>query len=210
MLKNVHPEWSPAAIRSAIMTTSYVIDNTGKFILDQTTKIFATPLAYGAGHIDPNKAIDPGLVYDLSFDDYVGFLCGLGYSKKEMEKVIGTRHWNCQRGKEQDLNYPSFMAIFSGEQHSPAVKKFRRVVTNVGNDSSVYHATTEYPVPAFSIVVEPTTLSFTHKHQKLCFSMEIKLDEEVLSVHGKDFDGVLKWTDQHNHVVSSPVKILKP
>ncbi|KAJ8775385.1 hypothetical protein K2173_023150 [Erythroxylum novogranatense] len=210
MLKNVHPGWSPAAIRSAIMTTSYVIDNTGKFLLDQATKIFATPLAYGAGHIDPNKAIDPGLVYDLSFDDYVGFLCGLGYSKKEMEKAIGKRHWNCQRGKEQDLNYPSFMVNFSGEQHSSAVKKFRRVVTNVGNDSSVYHATTEYRVPGFSIVVEPTTLSFTHKYQKLCFSMEIKLDEEVLSEHGKEFYGVLKWTDQHNHVVSSPVEILKP
>ncbi|KAJ8749944.1 hypothetical protein K2173_013859 [Erythroxylum novogranatense] len=209
MLKNVHPEWSPAAIRSAIMTTSYVIDNTGNFLLDQLTKMSATPLACGAGHIDPNKAIDPGLVYDLSFHDYVGFLCGLGYSRKEMEIVIGKRHWNCRRGKEQDLNYPSFMAIFSGEQRSPAVKKFSRVVTNVGNDSSVYHATTEYAIPGFSIVVEPSTLSFTHKYQKRCFSMEIKLNEEVLTEKQAEFYGFLKWTDQHNHVVSSPVEILK-
>ncbi|KAJ8775408.1 hypothetical protein K2173_023173 [Erythroxylum novogranatense] len=209
MLKNVHPEWSPAAIRSAIMTTSYVTDNTENFLQDQFTKMSATPLAYGAGHINPNKAIDPGLVYDLSFHDYVGFLCGLGYSKTEMETVIGKRHWNCQQGKEQDLNYPSFMAFFSGKQDSPVVKKFRRVVTNVGNDSSVYQATTEYRVRGFSIVVEPTTLSFTHKYQKLGFSMEIKLDEEVLSEQNPELYGFLKWTDEHNHVVSSPVEILK-
>jgi hypothetical protein len=31
----------------------------------------------GAGHIAPNSAADPGLVYDLSEIDYARFLCGL-------------------------------------------------------------------------------------------------------------------------------------
>ena len=31
----------------------------------------------GAGHIDPNSAVDPGLVYDSSFADHAAYLCGL-------------------------------------------------------------------------------------------------------------------------------------
>ena len=55
LLRGAHPEWSVAAIRSAIMTTSDMFDNTMGLIKDigdghkQTS-----PLALGAGHVNPN------------------------------------------------------------------------------------------------------------------------------------------------------------
>ena len=59
LLKTLHPEWSPAAIRSAIITIVYAKDNTGTILKDQWTGLSGTPLQFGAGHINPNQAMDP-------------------------------------------------------------------------------------------------------------------------------------------------------
>ncbi|KAK2978475.1 hypothetical protein RJ640_003229 [Escallonia rubra] len=64
LLKGAHPEWTPAAIRSAMMTTSDVLDNTFNLIQDiGITNKPTSPLAMGADHINPNKALDPRLIY---------------------------------------------------------------------------------------------------------------------------------------------------
>lgn len=95
LLKAYRPEWSPAAIRSAVMTTAYIMDNNGSVIIDESTGLPATPLDYGAGHIDPNRAMDPGLIYDLAIQDYVDYICGVGYSYKQMKALLRRSHWNC-------------------------------------------------------------------------------------------------------------------
>ncbi|KAI9114778.1 hypothetical protein K1719_014476 [Acacia pycnantha] len=64
-VKSFHPDWSPAAIKSAIMTTS------------KPVKGPKDHFAYGSGHVNPLQAIDPGLVYDLSKQDYIEVLCNL-------------------------------------------------------------------------------------------------------------------------------------
>ncbi|KAJ7960211.1 Subtilisin-like protease-like protein [Quillaja saponaria] len=65
-VKATHPNWSPAAIKSAVMTTASVTDpkkhaNENEF-------------EYGSGLINPAKAVDPGLVFNASEADYVEFL----------------------------------------------------------------------------------------------------------------------------------------
>ncbi|KAL5710963.1 hypothetical protein ACHQM5_021466 [Ranunculus cassubicifolius] len=96
LLKCAHPEWSPTAIRSAMMTTSDVLDNTGNPIKDSGDSYRdASPLAMGAGHINPNKALEPGLVYDASTDDYVSLLCSLNYTMKQIQHISRTSSFKC-------------------------------------------------------------------------------------------------------------------
>ena len=61
LLKALHPKWSPAAIQSAIMTTAYAKDIIGTILKGRRTGLSATPLHFGAGYINPNKAMNPGL-----------------------------------------------------------------------------------------------------------------------------------------------------
>ncbi|WCJ35447.1 Subtilisin-like protease [Euphorbia peplus] len=201
LLKNVHPEWSPAAIRSAIMTTAYNLDNTGNVLKDQWTGQVATPLDYGAGYINPNKAMDPGLIYDMEIQDYVDFLCSLNYTKEQMSVVIRTSEWNCSK-EQNDPNYPSFMAVFSNGTRS-LKKTFTRTVTNVGDEASEYTAVLNVP-NAIKMSWEPNVLSFTKKYEKKSFSLSVEIDEKGPSV----VHGFIKWSDQFGHVVPSPIVAL--
>ena len=69
LLKDLHPDWTPMMIKSALMTSSGdVLDgpNTNQLVI----------FRQGAGHVAPNAATDPGLVYASSFNDWLAFLCG--------------------------------------------------------------------------------------------------------------------------------------
>uniref|UniRef100_A0A453HG41 Peptidase S8/S53 domain-containing protein n=1 Tax=Aegilops tauschii subsp. strangulata TaxID=200361 RepID=A0A453HG41_AEGTS len=71
VLKSLHPDWSPAAFKSALMTTAYITDNNGLPLLaDATPNKIADPFDYGAGFINPTQASDPGLIYDINASDY--------------------------------------------------------------------------------------------------------------------------------------------
>ncbi|KAG9149282.1 hypothetical protein Leryth_003250 [Lithospermum erythrorhizon] len=80
ILKKSHPDWSPAAIKSAIMTTANSFNLNKKPIMDERMQ-HANIFALGAGHVNPPKANDPGLVYDIQPEDYIPYLCGLGYKQ---------------------------------------------------------------------------------------------------------------------------------
>ncbi|KAJ8751897.1 hypothetical protein K2173_026110 [Erythroxylum novogranatense] len=191
LIKKVHPEWSPTAIRSALMTTAYITDT--------------TPLAFGSGHIDPNRAVDPGLIYDMEFKDYVDFVCSLGYTDKQTRAVIRQSYRNCNK-EPRELNYPSFIAMLANTSGTNTVKKYTRTVTNVGDDTSVYRATIENVPSGTKMSVEPSILHFSGWNKKRSYSLSLEIDKKGLS--SNDSYALLKWTDQYNHVVSSPIMIV--
>ena len=70
LLKDLHPDWSPMMIKSALMTTARTD------VLDGPNTNPVVIFRQGAGHVQPNSAADPGLVFDSDFNDWLAFLCG--------------------------------------------------------------------------------------------------------------------------------------
>ncbi|XP_057975752.1 subtilisin-like protease SBT3 [Malania oleifera] len=207
LLKDVHPEWSPAAIRSAIMTTSDSLDNTFQTIKDNGNyQNPATPLAMGSGHINPNKALDPGLIYDANREDYVNLICALNYNTMQIQTIIRSSNFSCVNAS-LDLNYPSFIAFFTGNDSTSSLtstkaQKFYRTVTNVGNGACSYRANLT-SVDGFRVTVVPEKLNFRKKFDKQRFMLSIegpKVMKETLAY------GFLSWVDyEGKYVVRSPI-----
>ena len=70
LLIEAHKKWTPAMIKSAMMTTAR------RNLVKEDGATPADPFDFGSGHVVPNKAIDPGLVYDAGFLDYLAGICG--------------------------------------------------------------------------------------------------------------------------------------
>lgn len=205
LLKGAHPDWSPAAIRSAMMTTASVLDNTNNPIRDIGLHDQpATPLDMGAGHIDPNKALDPGLVYDATTQDYIHLLCALSFTEKQIQTITRSSSYNCSN-PSLDLNYPSFIAFFNKNSDSLGVKEFRRTVTNTGDGNSVYSAKFTSQ-SGLNVSVLPDTLEFSEKHERKSYVLRIedpKLIEKDSVVYGS-----LSWVESDgDHVVRSPIVV---
>ncbi|CAK8562881.1 unnamed protein product [Lathyrus sativus] len=203
LLKSVHPDWSPAAIKSAIMTTATTITNNGVQILDSSLEK-ATPFAYGAGHVRPNLAVDPGLVYDLNVTDHLNYLCGRGYTSDKL-KVFYGKPYTCPKSFSlKDFNYPS-ISIYENNKIWKTLS-ITRTVINVG-PRSMYRAKIEAP-PQFEVTVQPAILRFKHKGQKKEFKVTFTLKPGSKYVTDFEF-GKLIWTNG-KHYVRSPISIKYP
>ncbi|XP_022156463.1 subtilisin-like protease SBT4.14 [Momordica charantia] len=198
-VKSFHPDWSPAAIRSALITTATPISRRmnaeGEF-------------AYGAGNLNPERAVNPGLIYDDDEMSYVKLLCSERYSQSSIATLTGPKPVNCaslMHGLSHDsLNYPTIQLSLQNTR-TTTVAEFQRQVTNVGHAVSVYHAIVSAP-PGVEITVSPTTLSFTHVLQKLTFKVVV---EAGPLPPGKMESGLLTWKTA-GHVVRSPIVVYSP
>ncbi|XVF73322.1 hypothetical protein PTKIN_Ptkin12aG0192400 [Pterospermum kingtungense] len=196
-VKSFHPTWTPAAIKSAIMTTAKPMSRR----VNEDAEF-----AYGAGQLSPARAIDPGLVYDMEAMSYIQFLCHEGYTGSSIAHLVGAKSINCSSllpGFGYDaLNYPSMQLNMEiGQQQTVGV--FKRRVTNVG-PPSVYNATIKAP-KGVEITVKPTSLVFTRSLQKRCFNVVVKA-KPVTSTTFTVLSASLVWKSIH-HTVRSPIVI---
>lgn len=208
LLKSAHPDWSPAAIRSAMMTSASNNNNLFQSMTDESTGKAATPFDMGAGHVNLDLAMDPGLVYDIGNNDYINFLCSIDYEPR-MIQVITRVPVRCPARKALpgNLNYPSISAVIpisSGK--GVESKTFIRTVTNVGEVNSVYMAKIEAPKGAL-VSVRPSKLVFSGTVRKLSFAVTVTANSKnlVMGDSGGAF-GYLSWLDG-KHVVRSPIAI---
>lgn len=162
------------------------------------TRKAADPFDIGGGHVNPQKALNPGLIYNISMEDYTHFLCSMGYSNPSIGRLTKTRV-NCSRDGHflLNLNLPSITI--------PNLKKtvtVTRTVTNVGDSSSVYNAVLQAP-HGIKMVVQPQILSFNLTTQILPFKVTFFSTQ---TVNGDYKFGSLTWTDG-KHFIRSPIAI---
>ncbi|XP_057732880.1 subtilisin-like protease SBT1.4 [Arachis stenosperma] len=210
LLRKAYPSFTPAAIKSALMTTAYNVDNSGGKIKDLGTGGESNPFIHGAGHVDPNRALNPGLVYDLDIDDYVAFLCSIGYDNKDIAVFVreATSSDICETkvartGKltsPGDLNYPSFAVEF-GADHGEV--KYKRVVTNVGSSVDAVYDVKVVAPPGVEVVVSPSKLVFSAENKTQAF--EVTFTRGVGNTVSSSF-GSIEWSDG-SHSVRSPIAV---
>ncbi|XP_059461951.1 cucumisin-like [Corylus avellana] len=190
-IKSFHPTWSPAAIKSALLTTATPMS---------AGKNPEAEFAYGAGNVNPIQAVHPGLVYDIDALDYVRFLCGQGYNTKLLQILAGDNNTcsEATNGSVFDLNYPSF--ALSTPPSKSISQVFNRTVTNVGSPMSTYKAIVTTQL-GLTIKVNPSVLSFTSLGQKLSFALTIEgtIENSVVSA-------ALVW-DDGTFRVRSPIVV---
>ncbi|KAL2543819.1 Subtilisin-like protease SBT1.7 [Forsythia ovata] len=196
LLKSAHPDWSPAAIKSAIMTTANIVnlDNTP---IEDERLLPADVFATGAGHVNPSKANDPGLIYDIEARDYIPYLCGLNYTNRDIS-VILQRKVNCSAESsilEGQLNYPSFSIMFRSSNQT-----YTRTVTNVGEANASY-VVDIVPPRGVNVIVKPRTLNFSELNQKLTY--EVTFSRSNTSSNTTNAQGYLVWKSSKHSVRST-------
>jgi len=132
LIKAAHPTWSPAAVKSSMMTTAR----------DHVSPESTDPFAQGAGFVVPNSATDPGLVFDTGEDEYRGYMVGLGADFETTYEAIDG----------YDLNQPSLaIGALAGRED------VTRTVTNVSSTSESYAV--DENVGGIGIAASPQTFT---------------------------------------------------
>ena len=179
LLRQAHPEWSPAAIKSALMTTSR------QDIVASSGLGSANPLDFGAGHIVPNAAFDPGLVYEISdqeFDAYVADMSGLA----------------------GNLNLPSIS--ISKLANSQTVT---RRVSNVSEEAGTYTVEIS-PPPGLDVTVVPNSLSLA-PGQSTTFDVTVTYQSGPLDLwRFGSFTWHSESSDVYSPIAVKPTSILAP
>ncbi|KAJ4903084.1 CO(2)-response secreted protease [Raphanus sativus] len=199
-VKAHRPSWTPSMIKSALMTTAITYDNMRRPVTN-TSGLTSTPHETGAGEIDPHRAINPGLVFETTTQDYLQFLCYYGYSQRTISKTLTkSTKFSCPKKTSHDLisniNYPS---ISIGNLRRGQRKLIERCVTNVGVERNVtYVAHIEAP-EGLVVKVEPKRLVFGENVDKISFKVWFYGEK---SASKRYHYGSLEWSDGYHSVRS--------
>ena len=197
LLMQAHPDWSPSAIKSALMTTAR------QSVTASNGEDPAIPFDYGAGHIVPNDAVDPGLVYDVAADEYDAFACGTaspGVSTARCDELSSAGY----SFAAADLNQPS-IAI----ERLANERTITRRVTNVSDEAATYNASVVAP-PGILVNVTPASITVP-AGQSASFDVTFSYQSGPLDLWRF---GSLAWTGAGRSVYSSiairPISVTAP
>ena len=175
LLKDAHPTWSPAAIKSALMTSAY-----------DTIDAANDPFAQGAGHVKPNSATNPGLVYESGFNDWLQFLQG--------------QNCGCLPAAFPSIDASNLNLASIAIGDLAGTQTVTRRVTNVGA-AGTYNVSVSAPAGT-TVVVTPSTLTLA-AGASASYSVAIT---RTTAAFGAYTSGSLTWSDG-THAVRSPIVV---
>lgn len=200
LVKQKHPHWSPAAIKSALMTTSTTLDRAENPLRAQqysgsetVTLVTATPFDYGSGHVTPRAALDPGLIFDAAYEDYIGFLCTTPGIDAHEIKNYTSLPCNYTMGRPSNLNTPSITI-----SHLVGTQTVTRTVTNVAG-LETYVISTRM-APAIAVEANPPAMTL-----KPGASRKFSVTLTARSVTGTYSFGEVLLKGSRGHKVRIPV-----
>ncbi|MGI9102945.1 MAG: S8 family peptidase [Terriglobales bacterium] len=187
LLKNLHPDWSPMMIKSALMTTGYDVLDSG---ISTATMIFRQ----GAGHVKPNSATDPGLVFNSGLYDWYAFLCGTTTGVPPATcTALASMGYSLN---PNDLNVASIaIGALAGSQ------TVTRRVTNISHSNATYTPAIS-GLTGISATFNPTSLTLA-PGQTGTFNATLTTTTAPLNVYT---GGQLTWSEP-GHAVRIPVVI---
>ena len=180
LFKQKYPNWSPMAIKSALMTTAYdVLDgpNTDPLVI----------FRQGAGHVRPNAAANPGLVYDSGFADWLSFLCA------------AQPGGGCTNVTPMDPSNLNVASIAIGDM--AGTQTVTRKVTNVSGGSLTVNASVT-GMTEIDTVVSPATLTLAPGQTK---SFTVTFTRTTAAI-GSYKGGQLTWAGA-GYSVRSPIVV---
>ena len=151
LLKQAHPDWTPAMAKSALMTSAR------QDVVKEDRVTPADPFDFGAGHITPGGDIrkkgtvyNPGLVYDAGFFDYLGYLCEAGREAfADPDATCATLASIGVQTKAENLNLASI-----GVSDVTGSATVVRTITNVADKRIKWEADVDAP-DGFRVRVRP-------------------------------------------------------
>jgi subtilisin family serine protease len=198
LVKESHPNWTPAMIKSALMTTAR------QNLTKENGITPADAFDFGAGHAVPNKSINPGLTYDIDNLDYFAFLCGIGNANF----VLNTTGASCAQfeaaGYNTDPSQLNLPSIAIAELTS--AETIVRQVTDVSGSASVYSATVEAPAGVDVEVITDDGDNQMSVAANGSASYGIKFTPNANSTIGSWSFGAITWSNGV-HSVRSPIAI---
>lgn len=199
LIKQTHRHWSPAAVTSAMMTTADVTDHSGAPILAQGQNSLcpSTPFDLGAGFVNPSKAIDPGLVFEAYFENYIQFLCAVpGVDDMSIRRATGVGCPGKRKDWCSDLNTASVTV-----SNLVGSRKVVRRVTNVGQSDEKYRVSVREPV-GVKISVSPELFKISvNASRRVTLVMEATERTNVYTF------GEMVMEGNQNHVVRVPIAV---
>ncbi|KAL8461522.1 hypothetical protein ACS0TY_032851 [Phlomoides rotata] len=201
LIKQNNPSWTPSMIASAMSTTATKHDNFGDPIMAQgfgvNTLYPAAPFGFGAGLVDPIRALDPGLVFSSGYEDYLSFLCSLPNTNPEKIRIATGGTCAGSFSNPSDLNQPSVtITALSGTRVT------HRVVMNVASKPETYLCAVLQP-KGVSVSVDPAWFTIAPEKTQ---TLEIRL---VVTQVLDDFSfGEIVLTGSLNHIIRMPLSVL--
>ncbi len=169
------PNASPSEIKSAMMTSAYnTLDSAGNAVTD--------PFVQGAGHVDPTKYFEPGLLYLNDLGDWLSYIQGIGYD-------VGA--------DPVDPSNLNLASIAIGAFTAPETITRTVTATQAGTFSAAVS------IPGIDAVVSPSTLSFASPGDTASFTVTFTRTDAPLD---QFTTGALTWTSGST-VVRSPIAI---